>query len=253
MDVSWITVFIDRPDETFDATAGFWAAISDSSLSPSRGVDDEFATLLPNDGADAHVRIQRTQSVTSGSHLDLHVSNVGAGADEAVRCGARVLANHGDYVVLTTPSGMVFCVVAHHGERTRQGPVAVGTSAATTLIDQVVVDVDADGFDDEVRFWSELTGWLPLDARSSEFIPLDRPQGMPLRVMVQRRDRAWGTTTCHVDLACENVAAAVTDHQALGGTVVAVHHLWTVMADPAGTEYCLTSRQPSTGTLAGSV
>jgi hypothetical protein len=249
VDVRWITAFVDRPEASFEATVRFWYAISGSSLSPWRGVDAEFATLLPNDAADAHVRIQRTQSATSGSHIDLHVSNVDAGAEDAVRCGARVLADHGSYVVLTTPSGMMFCVVAHHGERTRQGPVAVGTSAATTVIDQVVVDVDADGFDDEVRFWSELTGWLPLDARSSEFIPLDRPQGMPLRVMVQRRNRAAGTTTCHVDLACENVAAAVTVHQALGGTVVAVHHLWTVMADPAGTEYCLTSRQPSTGTL----
>ncbi len=212
-------------------------------------ISPHFATLLPNDGADAHVRIQRTKSATSGSHIDLHVTNVDAGADEAVRCGARMLADHGKYVVLTTPSGMAFCVVAHHGERTRQGPVTVGTCATATLIDQVSVDVDADGFVDEVRFWSELTGWLPPDARSSEFVPLDRPQGMPLRVMLQRRARASGTTTCHVDLACDDVAAAVVAHEALGGTVVAIHRLWTVMADPAGTEYCLTSRHPSTGTL----
>ncbi len=244
-----MTAFIDRPDETFDATVRFWSAISGSSVSPWRGVDAEFATLLPNDAADAHVRIQRTESATSGSHIDLHVSNVDAGAEDAVRCGARVLADHGEYVVLTTPSGMLFCVVAHHGERTRQGPVAVGASPATTLIDQVTVDVDSDGFDDEVLFWSELTGWAPLGARSSEFIPLDRPQAMPLRVMVQRRARASGAATCHVDLACDDVVAAVAEHQALGGTVVAAHHLWTVMGDPAGAEYCLTSRRPSTGTL----
>ncbi len=249
MDVRWITVFIDRPEATFEATARFWSAISGSSLSPRRGVDSEFATLLPDDGADAHVRVQRTKSATAGSHIDLHVSNVDAGAKDAVRCGARVSADDGDYVVLTTPGGTVFCVVAHHGERTRQRPVAVGAGAATTLIDQVSVDVDADGFDDEVRFWSELTGWPPLDARSSEFVPLDRPQGMPMRILLQRRARPTGITTCHVDLACDDVGAAVATHQSLGGTVIAVRDRWTVMADPSGTEYCLTSRRPSTGTL----
>ena len=242
-------MFIDRPDANFDATARFWSAISGSSLSSWRGVDAEFATLLPDDGADAHVRIQRTKSVTSGSHIDLHVSNVGIGAQDAVGCGARMLADHGDYIVMSTPSGMPFCVVGHHGERRRQAPVAIGAGAATTLIDQVSVDVDADRFDEEVTFWSDLTGWAPLHARSAEFVPLDRPPGMPLRVMLQRRVQNSGSTTCHVDLACDDVVAAVAAHQSLGGTVLAVHDRWTVMADPAAAEYCLTSRLPGTGTL----
>ena len=113
----------------------------------------------------------------------------------------------------------------------------------------MTLDVDVDAFADEVRFWSELTGWSPLHGRSTEFVPLDRPQGMPLRVMLQRRARASGSTSCHIDLACDDVIASVADHQSLGATVVAVHELWTVMADPAGSEYCLTSRQPRTGVL----
>jgi hypothetical protein len=72
---------------------------------------------------------------------------------------------------------------------------------------------------------------------------------MPLRVMLQRCDGPSGATRCHLDLACDDVPAAVQEHQALGASVVAALHYWTVMADPSGTEYCLTRRRPATGSL----
>lgn len=249
MDVRWITAFIDRPADDFSETIDFWCAVSGSSLSAWRGDDGEFATLLPTDGSDAHLRVQRTRSGMPGSHIDLHVPDVEAGAAESVRRGASVAADHGAYVVLSTPGAMPFCVVAHDGEQQRQAPIAIGDRGTTTLVDQVSVDADPDLFDDEVRFWSGVTGWSPVAARADGFIPLQRSPSMPLRVMLQRRDAPSRATSCHLDLACHDVSAAAAAHVVLGGSVVASRRYWTVMADPSGSAYCLTARRPATGTL----
>ena len=68
MDVRWITGFVDRPVETFDACEAFWLAVHDATLSSRRGDADQFATLLPSDG-DAFLRVQRTADGSSGSCL----------------------------------------------------------------------------------------------------------------------------------------------------------------------------------------
>lgn len=249
VDVCWITAFIDRCGDRVAGTVDFWCAVCGCSLSPWRGDDGEFATLAPVEGADAHLRVQRT-SGTAGSHIDLHVTDVRAGVDDCVSHGAEVIADHGGYVVLSTPGDMPFCVVAHHGERRRQAPVALAEGQGTTIVDQVCIDADPQVFDDELRFWSAITGWRPVASRSPEFTPLDRPSTMPLRLMLQRRSRPSGTTGCHLDFACDDVEAAVAAHQNLGASVVSVHHDWTVMTDPSGTEYCLTRRRPAARILA---
>ena len=239
---------MDRPVHRFDETVDFWVRATDSSLSPRRGARDEFATLLPADGSDAHLRVQATRSDAPGSHLDLHVSDVRRGIEECLRAGGSMIADRETYAVLATPGGMVFCVVAHRGERTRQRPV-VCPDGTKTLVDQVCLDVDPDSFEDEVRFWSSVTGWAPLPARAHDFLPLDRPASMPLRLMFQLRGVASGTSSCHLDVACEDVRSAVALHESLGAVAGATHRYWTVMTDPAGAEYCLTMRRPDTGQL----
>ena len=240
MEIQWITAFLDRPKLRFEETVNFWATVSGSTLSSGRGEHGEFATLLPRDGGDAHLRVQGTRGGTCGSHIDLHVSDVRKSIEECVRLGASTVADHEAYAVLATPGAMDFCVVAHRGERTRQQPV-VGPSGTTTLVDQVCIDVDPDILEDEVRFWSAITGWEPRSARTSEFVPLGRPPSMPLRLMFQVRDRPTGASSCHLDLACEDKDAAATDHESFGAVSGARHRYWTVMTDPAKAEYCLTS------------
>ncbi|MEZ5247489.1 MAG: VOC family protein [Acidimicrobiales bacterium] len=243
MEVRWITAFVDRGPDRFDPTVEFWSVISGTSVSAWRGSDTEFATLLPSDGSDAHLRLQRTRGGSSGSHIDLHVADVRAGAEECVGSGAATLDDNGDFVVLASPGGMPFCIVGHHGEEHRQRPVVSAPGGAATLVDQVSIDCDPDVFDDEVRFWSSITGWPPLPARAGEFVPLDRPAALPLRIMLQRRAQALGPTSCHLDLACDDVAAAVDQHVGFGAALIARHDRWTVMADPSGVAYCLTSRR----------
>lgn len=247
MAIEWITAFVDRASDGFDAAASFWCSASGSSLSPWRGENDEFATLLPLDGADSHLRIQRLVDGSPGSHIDLHAADIGASVEVCLASGANVLAEHGGFTVLESPGGLPFCVVAHNDERNRERPVIGATS--TTLIDQVSIDTDPDVFDAEVRFWSAVTGWPTVGARSAEFTPLDRPATMPLRIMLQRRDTTSGPASCHLDIACDDRSAAVEDHRRLGATVVSTNRYWTVMTDPVAVAYCLTDRLPTTGLL----
>ena len=94
--VGWITAFIDRPAATFDACSAFWAQATGATISPLRGDDHEFATLVPP-GGDAYLRVQRTTDGSAGSHLDLHTSDVGDLVEAALALGAVRAA--GDHVV----------------------------------------------------------------------------------------------------------------------------------------------------------
>lgn len=67
--------------------------------------------------------------------------------------------------------------------------------------------------------------------------------------MLQRREVARGWSRCHLDLACDDLPSATADHVGLGASVSSSHRLWTVMTDPSGVAYCLTSRRPATGRL----
>lgn len=244
--IRWTTVFLDRPAEGFVATRDFWLAATSTTLSPTRGEHDEFATLLPATG-DACLRVQRTIDGSAGSHIDLHVDDVRASAVAAAGLGAAVVDDRDSLVVMRTPGGLTFCVVAHRGERERPAPV--GVAGARTLVDQVSIDVAPDRFERECGFWADLTGWPLRPGVEPEYAVLERAEGQPYRFLLQRRgpDDAGLPTSCHLDLAGDDVEASVADHVALGAQVVAPFRWWTVMADPSGVEFCLTCRDPDTG------
>lgn len=72
---------------------------------------------------------------------------------------------------------------------------------------------------------------------------------MPLRLLLQRRDDGDGPTRAHLDLTCDDPSAESFRHVALGATIERRHEFWTVLRDPAGRQYCVTSRNPDTGRL----
>lgn len=245
MAVVWTTAFLDLPAPVHAVATEFWRAVTGGTVSSSRGEDDQFTTLLPPDG-DAHLAVQRLGDAPR-VHLDLHVDDVAHEADRAVALGATVVVR-ADHVVLRSPGGFVLCLVPDRGERTRPVPVPVGSGAA--LVDQVCLDVPCGGRAREVDFWSGLTGWPVRASSRAEMTVLDRPAGMPLRLMLHElgADDSREVVTAHLDLACgpavEQVAA---HHVALGASRVAPGHGWTVLRDPAGAVYCLTGRDPVTG------
>jgi hypothetical protein len=172
---------------------------------------------------------------------------VPAGAATAGRLGATMVADHGDWVVMRSPGGLVFCVVPSHGEAVR--PTAVDQPAGgRSRVDQVCLDIPPSVYPAEVAFWRELTGWEFHRGALPEFDLLKGPVTLPLRLLLQRlgADRA---PSAHLDLACSDVDATRAWHESYGAVVVDRRPLWTVMRDPAGGVYCLTARDPDTGRL----
>jgi hypothetical protein len=244
----WLTAFLDFAPDVSDRGVRFWQAATGYALSSARGDRGEFATLLPPDGDD-FLRVQRLGQGPSRIHLDLHVRDPRAAAEDAVALGARVTARpEGGYVVLESPGGLAFCLV-HHQASDRPAP-STWPGGHSSLVDQVCLDLPSNRHDAEIGFWCDLTGWeLVHSPVADEFHSLVRPPGIPLRLLLQRLGDADGPVWAHLDVATGDRAAETGRHRGLGATVVQEHELWTVLTDPAGSTYCLTDRDPETGML----
>ena len=224
---TWITAFLDLPEHSWAPGIAFWRSVTATELSPVRGTDGEFATLLPTDG-EAFLKVQRIGSDRPSVHLDLH----GSGETWEVR---------------TSPGGFAFCVNVPAGGD-RPAPVT-WPSGHTSLVDQVCLDIPPGAYDDECAFWAELTGWELAPTSAPYMRQLVRPTGMPLRVLLQRRDEGDDPVTAHLDLASSDREAEVARHLSLGATIDGGGPRWTRLRDPVGMLYCVTDRDPVTGLL----
>ena len=254
MTILWLTAFVDIPGEAFEREARFWGAVTNSTLSARRGDQEEFATLVPP-GGDAYLRVQRIGDGKGGVHLDLHVNDIpafvrraeGLGAGRADRGGTPP---QGGTATMRSPGGFVFCVVSHRGE-VHLPSARIGPGGVPSLVDQVSLDIPHGLFEEETRFWSELTEWdLTRSVRRPEFALLARPSELAVRVVLQRlgEDDAGSATRAHLDVSCgSEVDQVAAEHVTLGSTVQRVERFWTTMTDPGGLEYCLTRRDPETG------
>lgn len=248
MDVRWTTAFLDNPSTPEGAAVErFWQQVTGSGLSSRRGPREEFATLVPPDG-DAYLRVQRVAGSVPGAHLDLHVDDLTAGAADAVRAGASVTSEADDLVVLRSPGGFAFCLVHVAGHSVRPRPVR-REDGLRSLVDQVSLDVPDDRFEREARFWQDLTGWPGAVRPRTEFLALERPPGLPLRLLLQRLASGDGPVTAHLDLAADDRDAEAARHETLGAVPVRRTEHWTTLRDPAGRAYCITRRSPDTGLL----
>ena len=241
----WVSAFLDLPADDIEVGSRFWADVTGFEMSPWRGDHDEFATLVPADGDD-YLRVQRTGGTEPGIHLDLHVDDVEQATAEAVALGASLVdrSPHG-CTVLSSPGGLTFCFVTHRASR-RPAPRDWG--GHRSLVDQVCLDVPGTHHEREVTFWERLTGWQKrASSVSLEFCSLARPDGVPLRFLLQRLGRSDGHVTAHLDLACDDIPAEVDRHEHLGARVAGRFDHWTVLHCPAGSAYCITGRDPQTG------
>ena len=238
----WVSAFLDLGPAAVERGSAFWSAVTGYALSPTRGDEGEFATLLPPSGGD-YLRVQRLTDGPDRIHLDLHVADPTIAAEAAIEAGGHVLVRHeAGYVVLRSPGGLVFCFVPHHPSR-RPSP-ATWPDGTRSMVDQVCLDLPPSSYDVEVRFWRTVTGWDLADVAESEFERLQPPDEQPLRWLVQRLDEDRPAVGVHLDLAADDRDAEVARHVALGATEVARHEWWTVLADPTGQRYCVTTRSP---------
>jgi hypothetical protein len=245
----WVTAFLDFAPHHFDRGVAFWGASTGYDVSPRRGDDGEFATLLPPEG-DSHLRVQRLAAGDDRVHLDLHVADPQAAAERAAAVGASIVADHGpeDYVVLRSPGGLPFCFVTHPAAH--RAPPTAWPDGHRSALDQVCIDVPQASYDAECAFWAALTGWEPrASAVARDFSSLVRPAGQPVRLLLQRLGEPDGPARAHLDWATLDRAAETARHEATGATVEGRHAWWTVLADPVGRRYCITDRDPDTGML----
>ena len=249
MRVRWVWAFLDLPEHGFDEAVEYWCATTATVVSPLRGGRDEFATLLPAQGS-AWVKVQRVGG-PGGVHLDLDVQEpLETARDEALALGAAVLAEVPDddgvlgVVVCRSPGGFVFCLTRWQPHETTAGQVRAG---AQTLLDQVCLDVPEPAYAAEVAFWSTITGWEVRAGSVPGFTSLLRPDGIPVRLLLQQLVEGEGDVRAHVDFASLDRDAETARHVALGAEVERVEAVWTVLVDPGGRRYCLTDRDPATG------
>ncbi|MEV0899477.1 VOC family protein [Actinoplanes sp. NPDC049802] len=234
-----MTGFLDTPGRD---GIDFWLAVTASTLSRWRQ-DGTFATLQPPQG-DAFLRVQVVGDPPARAHPDLHVDDLPAASHRAVALGAELVETAEGLTVLRSPAGILFCLVAWTGESVRPGALE-WPGGQRSLVDQLCLDIPDSRHAREVEFWGSLTGWQRRPSDLPEFSYLVRPDGLPLRLLLQRT--GGETAGVHVDLACDDVDAEVARHVALGARVVRrVPGDWTTLLDPAGREYCVTGRSPTT-------
>jgi hypothetical protein len=243
--ITWLAAFADVPESRVPAALEFWAAVTASRPGPAAGDRDEYLPLAGPD-EDPYLWIQRVQrpDPDGGWHPDLMVDDLPTAVRHATELGAGLIRQLPGLVVLSTPAGQPFCLLAGAGERRRARPRR-WPAGQHSLFDQLCLDIPAADFAAECRFWSELTGW-PQRSSSAEFVHLTRPAAVPLRLLLQRLgEDDHGPARAHADLACDDVPAERQRHQALGAELVRIAEHWTTLRDPAGLLYCITDRDPS--------
>jgi len=242
--VRWLTAFIDLPSDGFVAACSFWQELTNYTLSPPRGASGEFATLVPEEG-DAFLRVQRLDAGSAGCHLDIHVDDLATARELARSLGATQLRPP----AFSSPGGFVFCVVSHE-EGVQRPPPFSWPDGHRSLVDQMCLDIPPQLFDREAAFWTALTGWERCNGSRPEFEYLVRPPEIPLRLLLQRLDEDQpGPCRAHLDFACDNVITEQRRHELLSATTVRIMPNWTVMQGTAGSVYCITRRDPLTGTI----
>lgn len=242
MEIEWLNAVIDLPADRFDNASLFWRDVTATRFGQIHPDHDEFIHLLPAEG-DMHLELQRIESGPPRVHLDLVVSDIPGWTSRAQSLGAQLVAAPG-HSVLETPGGVPFCVVPH-GTEAKRAP-----SIDPTLphrADQICLDVPHDRFDEDVAFWSRLTGWDVNPPLRPEFRSFAQPAHLPLRILVQQLgpDDDSGPRS-HLDVSCGHHRAAVAQrHLAVGASLGSVHDHWTELRDPADMAYCVTDRRPA--------
>jgi hypothetical protein len=233
---TWIQVFLDTPAERLEEAVAFWSAVTGWQPSEPRGEDGQFLTLVPPHGS-AYVKVQAVDG-QARVHLDLDSTDRPVAVARSRELGAVPAWTYHDVDVVRSPGGLLLChtVVEDEPSLVRDG---------STILDQVCIDIPAEHWDAEVRFWSELTGRGPQVGTRPEFVRLVE-YGM-LRLLLQRLDESDGPVRAHPDLATADRANDTAEHVRLGARLERVHDHWTVLTAPGGQVYCLTDRDPATG------
>ncbi|MBC7278035.1 VOC family protein [Nocardioides sp.] len=239
---AWFHLFLDVPRPGWEEAVEFWSAATGWAVSPPRGEDEQFVTLVPQKG-DAWLKMQAIEEVEPRLHIDLDAVDRAAALERSVSLGASSAWTYDGVPVMRSPGGLLFCHTLGEGTT----PSCARTEPSRVL-DQVCIDIPRSRWEQEVAFWTEITGRAPEQTKSPEFVRLADPDPHGgLRILLQQLDEEAGEVRAHPDLAVADRATETCRHEALGAETVGVLEWWTVMRAPYGQLYCLTDRDPLTG------
>ncbi|MFI5622982.1 VOC family protein [Nocardioides sp. NPDC051685] len=241
----WFHLFLDVPRERWEEAVGFWSAATGWALSSPRGERGQFLTLVPQTG-DAWLKMQAVDDAEPRVHVDLDAADRAAAVERSVSHGASPAWTYDEVPVMRSPGGMLFCHTLGEESRPRSA-----RAEPERVLDQVCIDIPRSRWDQEVAFWAEITGRVPEQTKSPEFVRLADPDAHGgLRILLQRLEDEDGDVRAHPDVAVAHRASETCRHEALGAETVGVFEWWTVMRAPYGQIYCLTDRDPVTGRVA---
>jgi hypothetical protein len=178
------------------------------------------------------------QSSPGRRHVDLHTDDVSGLTARAEALGASAGHLSDGFIVCASPGGMTFCVVDHPGSR---AATPATWPSGRSMVDQVCLDIPPSRWEEECRFWADLTGWGLVDRDpEDEFRRLARPAGLAIQLLLQRLDDEQPVVTGHLDLGSDDYLAEADRHLALGATEVRRTPHWVTLRDPGGRLYCVT-------------
>lgn len=104
-------VCLDIPGELHDREVAFWQEVTGRELAPSPG-HPEFQRLVRPDDQPMHLLLQRLEQPLGAvrAHLDLATTDRAAETVRHVALGAREVATHDEWTVLTDPAGSAYCI-----------------------------------------------------------------------------------------------------------------------------------------------
>lgn len=104
-------VAIDVPRASYDVEWAFWSALTGWEQRPS-SVTEDFRFLLAPPGQPLGLLVQRLQEEDGPvrAHLDWGTTDRAAETERHLALGARVLAVHSHWTVLTDPVGRTYCL-----------------------------------------------------------------------------------------------------------------------------------------------
>ena len=240
---AWIHLFLDTPVAGYVEAVEFWAAVTGCEVSPARGENDQFVTLLPAHGH-PWLKLQSIAGPEASMHLDVDSADCPAAVQESRELGASDAWTYHDVAVMRSPGGLLFC----HTVTDESDRPWMERGGLDVVADQICLDVPARKWEAEVDFWRRLTGRHLERGLRPEFALLGDPDPAgPPRILLQRLGGDAARVTAHLDLAVRDRQGQARRHERLGARRVRDFERWTVMRAPSGHTYCLTDRDPRTG------
>jgi Glyoxalase-like domain len=205
----WAHLFIDVPSELASTTEAFWSAATGWPTGTPWTNHPEFVSMQPPE-ANPYVHVQRITG-SPRVHLDLLTDDIEAEAVRLVDLGAQRRRLHEWWQVMTSPGGLLLCLVRDSG-RVSPGPVTWPDGHRSRVV-QICVNVPPEAYPTELGFGA-------------------------------RRPVGGLTTRAHIDMGTDDLDAEVDRLQVQGATLQRRTDHWVVLGDPGGLPFCVTPLPP---------